>query len=97
MQQEFDFSKAVHAPAPIDPVDTWREARKRELLELSKALGLPLGKRVEIWLKGGVRLRGTLRLREETLLHAETTAQDAVFEIDNVPFRTGDFESCVAL
>lgn len=97
MQQEFDFSRTADAHASIDPVDTWRSARKRELLELSKSLGLPLGKSVEIWLKGGVRLRGTLGLREEAPSYAGITAQNAVFEIDGVPFQAGDLESCVTL
>jgi hypothetical protein len=91
-QSEFNFS----TPAP-DGIATWRESRKSALLALGKSLGLPLLRSCEIWLKGGVRLRGVLRLNEEKLLLETENQRDAGFEIDGVPFRLSEMESCLRL
>ena len=34
-------------------------------------MGLPLNQPAEVWLKGGIRLRGVLRLKEEQLFVPE--------------------------
>ncbi len=102
-QAELDFDhpspSAVSSEiaAARDPLSEWRAQRRHELAELSRKLGLPLGRPVEIWLAGGVRLRGPLAIREASLTCAGLTAENAEFEVDGVPFRVRDLESCVAL
>jgi len=102
-QPELDFGYsspgiARTAPEPArDPLAEWRAQRRHELAELSRKLGLPVGRPVEIWLAGGVRLRGPLAIREASLTCAGLSAENAEFEVDGVPFRVRDLESCVAL
>ena len=43
----------------------WLAGRKVAAVELARRINLPLGHQVEIWLSGGIRLRGKLRLQEE--------------------------------
>jgi len=45
----------------------WLTGRRVAVQELARRLGLPLDHQVEVWLCGGIRLRGKLRLQEEIL------------------------------
>src|SRR5689334_14826954 len=45
----------------------WLTSRKIAAQELARRMGLPLGHEVEVWLSGGIRLKGILRLREELI------------------------------
>ena len=53
--------------APADGLEAWREQRRAMAKRVGQELGLPLDREVEVWLVGGVRLRGCLKLREEVL------------------------------
>jgi len=75
----------------------WLAGRKVAAEELAQRLGVPLGHSVEIWLFGGVRLRGTLRLQEETLLIEEEHVRHLGLEVDHVAFTIREIESCVRL
>src|SRR5689334_5446405 len=57
----FDSENSAHG------VSSWREQRHQAMLTLSRKLGLPLGRKVEVWLRNEIRLVGTLRLQEEQL------------------------------
>jgi hypothetical protein len=91
-QDEFEFGAA--APTAIDK---WRTEQQRQRQELARNLGLPLGKEVEVWLRGGVRLRGALRLADAMLLHTNATVENTPFEVSAVRFKYSEMESCVRL
>lgn len=91
-QNEFDFGEPSGGG-----LDHWHAEQQRQREELARKLGLPLGKEVEVWLRGGVRLRGPLRLAEAMLLQANATLENTQFEVDAVPFLYAEMESCVHL
>jgi len=64
---------------------------------LARRISLPLGHEVEVWLVGGVRLRGKLRLKEEMLVIEEDAARHLELVVDRVPFVYREMESCVRL
>jgi hypothetical protein len=95
MQGEFDFGvRSVNAP---DPLQAWREQRRRDLTELARKLGLPLGQKVEVWLKCGIRLRGRLEFHEELLFMSGANLGNSEFQVDGTPFTYSEMESCVRL
>jgi hypothetical protein len=75
----------------------WHEQRRLEQEKLAKKLGLPLNHTVEIWLKGGIRLRGALKLKEEDLFLPEARDQRLRLRVDRVSFTTTEVESFVRL
>ncbi|HEV2210952.1 MAG TPA: hypothetical protein VG167_19440 [Verrucomicrobiae bacterium] len=91
MQTEFSF-----APAPAQAgYDQWLAGRRVAVHELARRLGLPLGNNVEVWLVGGIRLRGVLRLREEILFIEEDRVRHLELVVDGVGFAYREIESCV--
>jgi len=76
---------------------SWLAQRKRAMGELARQINLPLDHHVEVWLVGGVRLRGKLRLQEEKLFLANDDVQQLGLLVDNVPFGVHEMESCVRL
>lgn len=64
---------------------------------LARKVGLPLGHEVEVWLVGGMRLRGKLRLQEETLFIEEERVRHLGLRVDKVSFTYREMESCVRL
>ena len=66
-QSEFDFQKGESGAG----YTRWLAGRRMAAVELARRMNLPLGHEVEVWLYGGVRLRGKLRLREELLFIEE--------------------------
>lgn len=58
---------------------------------------LPIGHQVEVWLFGGVRLRGQLRVREELLFIEEERVRHLELMVDHVAFIYREMESCVRL
>ena len=71
--------------------------RRLATQELARRMNLPLGHQVEVWLYGGVRLRGQLRLRENVLLVEEERMRHMELMVDHVPFTYREMESCVRL
>ena len=65
--------------------------------ELARQMGLPLEHPVEVWLRGGIRLRGKLRLREEMLFVQSEKESGLSLVVDGVPFTWAEIESCVRL
>jgi hypothetical protein len=91
VQAELDFAAGMK---PADGIASWRAELSRQRELLAKELGLPLDKEVEVWLVGGVRLRGQLKLEDALLLHANSTLQNTRFEVAGVPFSYAEIESC---
>ena len=75
----------------------WLTGRRMAVKELARRLNLPLGHQVEVWLLGGIRLRGRMRLEEEILFIHEERVRHLGLVVDNVPFTYRELESCVRL
>jgi hypothetical protein len=91
-QSEFNFSGQSE-----QGYSQWLAGRRVAVAELARRIGLPLGHQVEVWLYGGVRLRGTLRLREELLFIDEESVRHLELIVDRVPFTLREMESCLRL
>ena len=75
----------------------WLTGRRMAVQDLARRMNLPLGHQVEVWLLGGIRLRGRLRLEEEVLFIDEERVRHLGLVVDNVPFTYRELESCVRL
>lgn len=92
-QGEFHFGEAGSGQG----YTRWLEGRKVAAEELARRMNLPLGHQVEVWLTGGVRLRGKLRLQEEVLFIEEERVRHLELKVDRVNFTYREMESCVRL
>jgi len=92
-QDEFDFG----AGSAGDGYHRWLAQRQEALVELARKLNLPLNHPVEIWLAGGIRLRGKLQLQEEMLFVPEDHVDQLRLQVDHVPFLIHEMESCVRM
>jgi small nuclear ribonucleoprotein (snRNP)-like protein len=88
LQPSFEYDR----PGP-DGFSHWRKQREKQLLELSKNLGLPLNHQVEVWLRGGIRLRGILKLKENLLFLPERSSVELM--LGEVCFSPAEIESCI--
>jgi hypothetical protein len=75
----------------------WLTGRRMAVEELARRINLPLGHQVEVWLLGGIRLRGRLRLEDEILFIDEERVRHLGLVVDNVAFTYRELESCVRL
>jgi len=75
----------------------WITGRRMAAQELARLMNLPLGHQVEVWLAGGIRLRGLLRLQEEMLFIEEERVRHLELVVDQVAFTLREMESCVRL
>jgi hypothetical protein len=75
----------------------WLDQRKQAAIEVARQIHLPLDRQVEVWLVGGVRLRGKLLLQEEKLFLGNDDVQHHGLSVDHVPFSIHEMESCVRL
>ena len=73
----------------------WLAGRQLAAEELARRIHLPLGHQVEVWLYGGVRLRGNLRLKEERLFIEEDHVRHLELVVEGVVFTYREMESCV--
>jgi len=92
-QQQFNFG----LPGQTDGYHHWHEQRRDSQRQLARKMGLPLERKVEVWLRGEIRLVGVLRLREEQLFIPEDYEPRLELVVDNVPFTPGEILSWVAL
>ena len=92
-QREFSFGARQSGKG----YDRWLAVRRVAAQELARQIGLPLGHQVEVWLVGGIRLRGKLRLREELLFIEEDRVRHLELVVDHVEFAYREMESCVRL
>ena len=93
LQGEFHFD----SEASGDGYTRWLLGRRMAVEILARKMNLPLGHQVEVWLLGGIRLRGLLRLKEEALFIEEERVRHLELTVDHVPFTFRDMESCVRL
>ena len=91
MQGELNFGNASEG------YTTWLASRRVAAQEMARRMNLPVGHQVEVWLHGGVRLRGRLRLQEEVLFVEEECVRHLPLQIDRVPFTYREIDSCVRL
>jgi hypothetical protein len=92
-QGEFNFS----AGGGEDGYIVWQTGRRVAAEKLARQTGLPLGHQVEVWLLGGIRLRGKLELREDSLSIVEDQVRHLELLVDHVSFTRREMESCVRL
>lgn len=92
-QGEFDFEAASTGVG----YERWVASRKLAAADMARRLNLPLGHPVEVWLQGGLRLRGKLLLKEEMLFIDEDSARHLELRVNNVPFVLREMESCVRM
>jgi hypothetical protein len=76
---------------------SWLNARRLAMTALAQRLGLPLGRPVEIWLKGDIRLSGLLQLAEPPLFVDERRNGELELRVDRCTFTPRDIEACVCL
>ena len=75
----------------------WITSRGAAIHELGRRINLPLGREVEVWLRDGIRLKGTLRLAQDVLYVQEDRLRQLELKVDHVTFTYGEMESCVRL
>lgn len=92
-QSEFNFE----AGGSGDGHTRWLEGRRLAVRELARQMHLPIGHQVEVWLFGGVRLRGQLRVRAELLFIEEERVRHMELMVDHITFTYREMESCVRL
>jgi len=93
MQGELDFGSAASA----DGHAKWLAGRQMAARELARRMNLPLGHEVEVWLTGGIMLRGKLRVKEELLFIEEDKVRHLELIVDRMSFTYRELESCVRL
>jgi hypothetical protein len=93
LQGEFNFESRGDGEGHAK----WLAGRRMAAHELARKMNVPLGHEVEVWLYGGVRLRGVLRLQEEVLFVEEERARHLTLRVDRVAFTYREMESCVRL
>ena len=92
-QSEFSFDPDNAG----DGYTRWLFSRRMAVEILARKMNLPLGHQVEVWLYGGIRLRGLLRLKEEAMFIEEDKVRHLELTVDHVPFTYREMESCVRL
>lgn len=73
----------------------WVAGRKMAAEHLARKINLPLGHEVEVWLIGGVRLKGKLHLQNEVLFIEEENLRQLPLVVDKVAFTYSEMESCL--
>ncbi len=92
-QRELNFD----APSSDAGYEKWVTGRRVLVQELARRIHLPLDHQVEVWLTGGLRLRGKLQLKNQLLFIEEETVRHLELMVDHVPFTLREMESCVRL
>jgi hypothetical protein len=90
-------SSTFEATGEASGYTQWLVGRRIAAAELARRINLPVGHEVEVWLIGGVRLRGRLRLSEETLFVEEAALRHLSLRVERVCFQYREMESCVRL
>ena len=78
-------------------INSWRQAREKNVRALASRSGLPLERQVELTLRSGPVLRGLLRLAVDSLWIEASHIEQIVFEVDGATFRIREIESCVRM
>jgi hypothetical protein len=73
----------------------WVVVRKLAAEAAAEKLNLPIGHEVEVWLRGGIRLKGKLRLLKDLLFVEEAEVRTLTLVLEGVTFNYSEIESCV--
>lgn len=92
-QPQFDFT----SNGSEEGFHKWQDQRREAVRQLARKLGLPLERKVEVWLRGEIRLVGVLSLREQNLFLPEDRDPRLELTVDNVSFTPVELISCVAV
>ena len=92
-QRQFDFGSEGSEAG----YHKWQEERREAMRQLARSLGLPLERKVEVWLRGEIRLVGVLRLLEQRLFIPENGDPGLQLTVDGVAFEPAEILSCVAV
>jgi hypothetical protein len=92
LQREFNFQSGGTEGGYAQ----WVVVRHMASDEAARKLNLPVGHEAEVWLRGGIRLRGKLRLLNDLLFVEESQVRNLALTLDGVPFTYAEVESCVA-
>jgi hypothetical protein len=93
LQGELGFADA----GPEEGYTKWIATRQLAVEDAAQKLNLPVGHAAEIWLRGGIRLRGNLRLANELLFIEEERVRELALALDGVEFTYAEIESCVRI
>jgi hypothetical protein len=93
LQGQLDFG----ANGAEEGYANWVAVRRLALEAAAQKLNLPLGHPTEIWLRGGIRLRGKLALASEILFVEEDRLRGLKLILDGVTFSYAEIESCLRL
>ena len=88
---------SFHSGSGKDGYARWVAVRQLAVSAAAEKLNLPVGHPSEVWLRGGIRLRGTLRLVKDVLFIEEDRIRSLPLELDGVTFTFAEMESCVRL
>jgi hypothetical protein len=92
-QLEINFD----SPQDQQGYDQWQAHRRLAKHLLAQKLGLPIGYKVEVWLKGDIRLRGVMQLKEELLFVEVERDFNLELVVDGVSFTAAEIASCIRL
>ena len=92
-QGEFEFDGSAGG----DGYARWVAVKTLAAIEIARRLDLPLGHEVEVWLTGGIRLRGKLQLEKEMLLVEEDRVRHLGLRVGRATFSLQEMDSCVRL
>ena len=82
---------------PENGYTKWIATRQLAVEAAAQKLNLPVGHRAEIWLRGAIRLRGTLRVANDVLFIEEDRVLELSLVLDGVTFTYSEIESCVRI
>jgi hypothetical protein len=91
-QGELDWNAK---PGGVDGLEAWHRQRRDAVRDVGKALGLPLGRTVDLELKDGCRMRGLLCMAEDGLFIDASRERPPLLRIDRCTFLPGDIARCV--
>ena len=80
-----------------DGYNKWVAVRQLTAHKAAEKLNLPVEHPTEVWLRGGIRLHGTLRLTRDLLFIEEERIRSLPLEVDGVSFTFAEIESCVRM
>jgi len=75
----------------------WVALRQMNAEMAAQKLNLPLGHQTEVWLRGGIRLRGKLHLVQDFLFIEEERIRQLPLTMDGISFTYSEIESCIQL
>jgi hypothetical protein len=93
LQGQLDFQSGQGT----DGYSAWVAVRQMAVEAAAQKLNLPVGHSAEVWLRGGIRLRGKLHLASDVLFIEEDRVRNLALELDGVTFKYAEIESCVRL